>query len=80
MFYNSSPNHIVHDYSCTHWNCLCNHMRDVPWEDIFQLSASATASEFCEWLRLELMYMSLIVSNRSSLLHLNGFQLFVLLP
>ena len=24
-------------------------MRDVPWEDIFELSASAAASEFCEW-------------------------------
>ena len=24
-------------------------MRDVPWEDIFKLGASAAASEFCEW-------------------------------
>ena len=24
-------------------------MRDVPWEDIFKLSASAAASELCEW-------------------------------
>ena len=24
-------------------------MRDVPWEDIVKLSASAAASEFCEW-------------------------------
>ena len=24
-------------------------MGDVPWEDIFKLSASATVSEFCEW-------------------------------
>ena len=27
---------------------LCDHLRDVPWEDIFKLSASAAASEFCE--------------------------------
>ena len=27
-------------------------MRDVPWEDIFQLSASAAASEFCEWVQV----------------------------
>ena len=26
-------------------------MRDVPWEDIFKLGASA-ASEFCEWVRV----------------------------
>ena len=27
-------------------------MRDVPWEDIFKLGASAAASEFCEWLKV----------------------------
>ena len=25
---------------------------DVPWEDIFKLSASAAASEFCEWVQV----------------------------
>ena len=29
-------------------------MRDVPWEDIFKLSASAAASEFCEWVQVEI--------------------------
>ena len=27
-------------------------MRDVPWEDIFKLSASAAANEFCEWVQV----------------------------
>ena len=27
-------------------------MRDVPWDDIFKLSASAAASEFCEWVQV----------------------------
>ena len=27
-------------------------MRDVPWEDIFKLSTSAAASEFCEWVKV----------------------------
>ena len=27
-------------------------MRDVPWEDIFKLGASAVAIEFCEWVQL----------------------------
>ena len=27
-------------------------MRDIPWEDIFKLSASAAASEFCEWVQV----------------------------
>ena len=31
------------------WDGLCHHLRDVPWEDLFKLGASAAASEFCEW-------------------------------
>ena len=27
-------------------------MRDVPWEHIFKFSASAAASEFCEWVQV----------------------------
>ena len=38
---------IAYEYSCADLNGLCDHLRDVPWEDIF--SASAAASEFCEW-------------------------------
>ena len=29
-------------------NLTCNHLRDVPWEDIFKLSVTAPASDFCE--------------------------------
>ena len=42
---------IVYDYSRTDWNGLRDHLRDVPWEDIFKLGASAAASEFCEWVQ-----------------------------
>ena len=28
--------------------------RDVPREDIFKLDASAAASEFCEWVQVEI--------------------------
>ena len=75
----NSPFHrIAYDYSCADWDGLRDHLRDVPWEDIFKLGASAAASEFCEW--LELMYISLIENIRSSLTHLHGFQQLVLLP
>ena len=40
---------IAYDYSRADWDGLRDYLRDVPWEDIFTLSASATASEFCEW-------------------------------
>ena len=39
---------IAYDYSCADWDGLPDHLRDVPWEDIFKLGASAAASEFCE--------------------------------
>ena len=42
---------IAYDYSCADWDGLRDHLRDVPWEDIFKLGASAAASEFCEWVQ-----------------------------
>ena len=43
---------IAYDYSRADWDGLHDHLRDVPWEDIFKLSASAAASEFCEWVQV----------------------------
>ena len=43
---------IAYDYSCVDWDGLPDHLRDIPWEDIFQLSASAAAGEFCEWVQV----------------------------
>ena len=43
--------HIAYDYYRADWDGLRDHLRDVPWEDIFKLSASA-ASEFCEWVQV----------------------------
>ena len=40
---------ITYSYSHNNWDDLCNHMRAVPWEDIFKFSASAATSEFFEW-------------------------------
>ena len=44
--------HIAYDYSHADWDGLRDHLRDVPWEDIFKLSASAAASEFYEWVQV----------------------------
>ena len=40
---------IACDYSCADWDGLGDHLRDVPWKDIF---ASSAASEFCEWVQV----------------------------
>ena len=39
---------IAYDYSRADWDGLRDHLRDVPWEDIFKLDASVAAREFCE--------------------------------
>ena len=44
--------HIAYDYSRADWDGLHDHLRDVPWKDIFKLGASAAASEFYEWLQV----------------------------
>ena len=44
--------HIAYGYSRADWDGLRDHLRDVPWEDIFKLGASAAASEFCEWVQV----------------------------
>ena len=42
----------AYDYSCADCDGFRDQLRDVPWEDIFKLSASAAASEFCEWVQV----------------------------
>ena len=68
--------HIVCDYSGADWNGLHDHLRDVPWEDIFTLSVSDV-----EWVQVETdVYIPYWKYIRSSLAHLHGLQLLVLLP
>ena len=52
--WNAPFHRIAYDYSCADWDGLRDHLRDVPWEDIFKLVASAAASEFCEWVQFEI--------------------------
>ena len=48
-----TPFHCVaYDYSHADWDGLHDHLRDVLWEDIFKLSASAAGGEFCEWVQV----------------------------
>ena len=79
QIHNGIPHFIAYDYSCTDWDGLCDHLRDVPWEDIFKLSASAAASEFCEWVQVG---VDVYIPHRKHQVkpHLHGFQLIVLLP
>ena len=43
---------MAYDYSHADRDGLRDHLRDVPWKDIFKLSASVAASEFCEWFQV----------------------------
>ena len=42
----ASLHRIARDYSRADWDGLHYHLRDVPFEDIFKLSASAAATKF----------------------------------
>ena len=43
---------VAYDYSRADWDGLRDHLRDVPWEDIFKLSASAAGGAFCQWVQV----------------------------
>ena len=45
---------IACDYSRADRDGLRDCLRDVPWEYILKLSASAAASEFCEWVQVRI--------------------------
>ena len=59
---------IVHDYSRADWDGLFVHLRNVPWEDIFKLSASAAATEFCEWAQVGIDVYITQTSGQTSLI------------
>ena len=44
--------HTAYDYSLADWDSLYDHLRGVPWEDIFKFGASSAASKFCEWVHV----------------------------
>ena len=43
---------IAYDCSCADWDRLYDYLRDVPWEYISELNASAAASEFRVWVQV----------------------------
>ena len=49
---NTMFHHVAYDYSRADWDGLCDHLKDVTWEDVFNLTASVAASEFCEWVQV----------------------------
>ena len=49
----NAPFHpMAYDYSPADWDDFRYHLRVISWEDIFKLSASAAASEYCEWVQV----------------------------
>ena len=52
--WNAPFHRIASDYSCADWEVLCDHLKDVPWENVFKLSASTAASKFCGWVQVRI--------------------------
>ena len=71
---------IAYDYSLADWDGLRDHLRDVHGKIYCSSVLLLLLVNFVSGFRLELIYISLIVSIRSSLTHLHLFQLLVLLP
>ena len=72
---------IAYDYFCAYWDSLHDHLREICQGRISLNSVPLLLHvNFLSGFRLELMYISLIVSIRSNLTHLHGFQLLVQLP
>ena len=44
--------HVPYDYSHADWGGLCDHLRNVPWEDKFEPNASIATREFCQWVQV----------------------------
>ena len=45
---------IAYDYSHSDWDGLHYYLRDVLWEHIFQVGASAAAIEFYKWVQVRI--------------------------
>ena len=43
---------IAYDYSRAYWDSRLGHSRDILWEDIFKLSASAVGGKFCKYVQV----------------------------
>ena len=71
--------HVVYDYFCADLDGFCDHLSDVPWEDIFKLSASTATSEICEWVQVGIDVYIPHHKYQANLTHLHGFQQLVLL-
>ena len=67
------------DYSRADRAGLCDHLRDGPCKNNFNMSASTAASESESRSWLEYMCTIFVVNIRSNLIHLHSFQLPVLL-
>ena len=59
--------HIAYDYSLADWDDLWDHLGNVTWEDIFKLVLLLLLVKFVSGFRLQLKFISLVVSIRSSL-------------
>ena len=42
----------AYDYSRTDWDSLFDHLRDIPWDDLFKLGAAGAASKLCVWIQV----------------------------
>ena len=70
---------MAFDFSLAVCGGLPDHLRSVPWRDIFNLGASSAFSELMVEIDVYILIFFLL-NIMPSLVHIHGFQLLVLLP
>ena len=66
--------HMAYDYSCADWDGLRDHLRNVSQGISLNSVLLLLLMNFVSGFRLELLYILLVISIRSSLTHPHGFQ------
>ena len=66
--------HMAYDYSCADWDGLHDHLRNVSQGISLNSVLLLLLMNFVSGFRLELLYILLVISIRSSLTHPHGFQ------
>ena len=61
-FQQTQNNSMAYEYSHADWDSLCDHLRDIPWDGIFNPVLVLLLVNFVSGFMLEIMYISLLVS------------------
>ena len=69
---------VASDFYCADWDGLCDHLRDVLWENFFKLGASCVPKDCSGWVQVGTDVYISQCKYQVTLFHLHVFQLLFL--